>query len=166
MGREGQGAQLFPERQFVVAPWSAVALIAGSFFLVLCSGTDSRAEGSPGACEDAAELAFLASPIAPWKGAPFRVVFAAEKPLEGEIRLTAPDGSIAAQSPERHGGPPYFWFAEIKSPASGTWRATLVRDHAPAECSRVTREINVRPGAPPRPGSSTGWWCSRPRSAR
>jgi hypothetical protein len=156
VGREGQGAQLFPERQIVVAPRSAVSLIAGAFFLVLCSGTDSRAEGSPGACEDAAELAFLASPIAPWKGAPFRVVFAAEKPLEGEIRLTAPDGSIAAQSPERHGGPPYFWFAEIKSPASGTWRATLVRGHAPVECSRVTREINVRLDAPPRPSSITG----------
>ena len=156
MGRERQGAQLFPERQFVVAPTSAVSLIAGAFFLVLCSGTDSRAEGSPGVCEDATELAFLASPIAPWKGAPFRVVFAAEKPLEGEIRLTAPDGSIAAQSPERHGGPPYFWFAEIKSPASGIWRATLVRGHAPVECSRVTREINVRLDAPPRPSSITG----------
>ncbi|HWN49554.1 MAG TPA: hypothetical protein VNO18_06945 [Xanthobacteraceae bacterium] len=116
----------------------------------------SRAEGSPGACEDAAELAFLPSPIAPWKGAPLRVVFSVEKPLEGEIRLTAPDGSIAAQSRERHGGPPYFWFAEIKSPASGTWRATLVRDHAPVECSTITREIKVRPDAPPRPSSVTG----------
>jgi hypothetical protein len=132
-----------------------VSLIAGAFFFVLCSGMDSRAEGSPGACEDAAELAFLPSPIAPWKGAPLRVVFAAEKPLEGEIRLTAPDGSIAAQSRERHGGPPYFWFAEIKSPASGTWRATLVRDHAPVECSTITREIKVRPDAPPRPSSVT-----------
>ena len=28
----------------------------------------------------------LASPIAAWKGAPLRVVFAAEKPLEGELR--------------------------------------------------------------------------------
>ena len=133
-----------------------MSLIAGAFFFVLCSGMDSRAEGSPGTCEDAAELAFLASPIAPWKGAPFRVVFAAEKPLEGEIRLTAPDGSIAAQSQERHGGPPYFWFAEIKSSASGTWRATLVRNHAPVQCTTVTREINVRPDAPPRPSSITG----------
>jgi len=133
-----------------------VSLIAGAFFFVFCSGMDSRAEGSPGACEDAAELAFLPSPIAPWKGAPLRVVFSAEKPLEGEIRLTAPDGSIAAQSRERHGGPPYFWFAEIKSPASGIWRATLVRDRAPVECSTITREIKVRPDAPPRPSSVAG----------
>src|SRR5579871_2510374 len=155
-GTKGQGAQLFPERQFIVGPRSAVSLIAGAFFFVLCSGMDSRAEGSPGACEDAAELAFLASPIEPWKGAPLRVVFAAEKPFEGEIRLTAPDGSTAAQARERHGGPPYFWLAEIKSPAPGTWRATLVRAQAPAGCSPVTREIRVRPNAPPRPGSIAG----------
>jgi len=60
-----------------------VSLIAGAFFFVLCSGMDSRAEGSPGTCEDAAELAFVVSPSAPWKGAPFRVAFASEKPLEG-----------------------------------------------------------------------------------
>jgi hypothetical protein len=133
-----------------------VSLIAGAFLFVLGSGTDSRAAGSPGACEDAAELAFLASPIAPWKGAPLRVVFAAEKPFEGEIRLIAPDGNIAAQSRQRHGGPPYFWFAEITSPASGTWRAALVRDRASVECSTVSREVKVRPDAPPRPSAIAG----------
>jgi hypothetical protein len=133
-----------------------VSLIAGAFLFVLGSGTHSRAAGSPGACEDAAELAFLASPIAPWKGAPLRVVFAAEKPFEGEIRLIAPDGSIAAQSRQRHGGPPYFWFAEIASPASGTWRAVLVRDRAPVECSTVSREVKVRPDVPPRPSAIAG----------
>src|ERR1700722_18210395 len=92
-----QGVQLLPGRRVVAAPRSAVSLLAGALFFVLCAGMDARAEGSA-ACEDAAELAFLPSPIAPWKGAPLRVVFAAETPLEGEIRLTAPDGSIAAQS--------------------------------------------------------------------
>src|SRR5580704_16524735 len=57
VGTRGQGAQLFPGRQFVVAPRAAVLLIAGAFFFVLCAGMDSRAEGSPGTCEDAAELA-------------------------------------------------------------------------------------------------------------
>jgi hypothetical protein len=35
----------------------------------------------------------------------------------------APDGSVAATSRERHGGPPYFWFAEVKTPAAGSWDA-------------------------------------------
>ena len=40
-----------------------------------------------------------------------RVIIAAEKPLDGEFSLIAPDGTVAAKSRERHGGPPYFWFA-------------------------------------------------------
>ena len=71
------------------------------------------------------------------EGAPFRVVVAAEKPLEGELRLTAPDGSVAVKSRERHDGPPYFWFAEVASPAGGlgvrpscaTMRLPMRRDH-------------------------------------
>ena len=96
-----------------------------------------------------ADLAVLPAPLAPWKGAPLRVVFAAEKPLEGELSLIAPDGSVAANSRERHGGPPYFWFAEVASPAAGTWHAKLARTRA--GCSTITREIAVRDDAPPRP---------------
>jgi hypothetical protein len=117
---------------------------------------DSRAEGSPGICEDAAEIAVLPSPVAPWKGAPLRVVLAAEKPLEGELSLVAPDGSVAAKSRARHGGPPYSWFAEVRSPAAGTWRVTLTRDHAPAGCGTITRDIAVRADAPPRPSAAPG----------
>jgi hypothetical protein len=146
---------LFLARHFAAAV-TASLLIAGAFFAFVFSAVDARAQGSSGLCEDAAELAFLPSPIAPWKGAPLRVVFAAEKPLEGELSLIAPDGSIAAKSRERHGGPPYFWFAEVASPAAGTWRATLARDRAPAECSTITREIAVRGDAPPPPHATEG----------
>ena len=83
-------------------------------------------------------------------------ILAAEKPLEGELSLIAPDGSVAATSRERHGGPPYFWFAEVASPAAGTWHAQLARDHAPAECSTITREIAVRGDQPPRPSKTEG----------
>ena len=121
-------------------------LIAGAFFVVV----DARAEGPLGLCEDAAELAVLPSPLAPWKGAPLRVIVAAEKPLEGELSLIAPDGSVAAKSRERHGGPPYFWFAEVATPAAGTWHAKLARERAPAECSTITRDIAVRGAEPPR----------------
>ena len=116
----------------------------------------SHAQGPVGTCEDAAELAVLPSPIAPWKGAPLRVLFAAEKPLEGELSLIAPDGSVAAKSRERHGGPPYFWFAEVASPAAGTWHAKLARDRAPAACSTITREIVVSGREPPRPRATEG----------
>jgi hypothetical protein len=131
-------------------------LSAGALLVLLCSGGDSQAQGSSAACEDAIELAFVSSPIAPWKGAPLRVVFAAEKPIEGELSLIAPNGSVAAKSGERQGGPPYFWFAEVAAPAAGTWHAQLAVSRAPEECGTITREIAVRPAEPPRPGATEG----------
>jgi hypothetical protein len=105
-----------------------------------------------GPCDEAS-LAFLPAPFAPWKGAPLRVVVASEKPLDSELSLIAPNGTVAATSRERHGGPPYFWFAEVASPAAGTWRAQLGRDGAPAGCSR---DIAVKAMEPPRPHAVDG----------
>src|SRR5262249_37080821 len=81
-----------------------------------------------------------------------RVILAVEKPLNGELSLIAPDGSVAATSRDRLGGPPYFWFAEVATPAAGKWRATL----ASAECGTITRDIPVRADQPPRPQKTAG----------
>ena len=124
---------------------TALLLIIGAPLVSVFAALDSQAQ-VPDNCEEATELAVLTSPIAPWKGAPLRVMFATERPLEGEFSLIAPNGSVAAKSHERHGGPPYFWFAEVVSPVVGTWQAQLARDDAPAECSTITRKISVRQG--------------------
>ena len=130
--------------------------VAGALLVFLCAAVDARAEDPSGGCEDAAEVAVLPSPMAPWKGAPLRVLVAAEKPIEGELSLIAPDGSVAAKSRAQYDGPPYVWFAEVAAPAAGTWRATLTRDHAPAGCGTITRDITVRDAAPPRPPAGPG----------
>jgi hypothetical protein len=130
-------------------------LTAGAVVAFLFSVENARAQAQAATCEDADELAVLPSPLAPWKGAPLRVIFAAERPFEGELALIAPDGSVAAKSREQHGGPPYFWFAEVAAPAAGTWHARLARDGASAECSTITREIAVR-GAEPSPPRAMG----------
>ena len=104
----------------------------------------------------------LPSPLAPWKGAPLRVIFAAEKPLQGELSLIAPDGTVAATSHDRQGGPPYFWFAEVATPAAGVWHARLVREGAPAECTTINHEITVAANPPPRlTDASGGVWGMR-----
>ncbi|HWP26400.1 MAG TPA: hypothetical protein VNL39_08670 [Xanthobacteraceae bacterium] len=132
---------------------TTTAVLSLACLISLLSAVQTRAQG---ACEDAAELAVLVTPLAPWRGAPLRVVFAAEQALDGELALIAPDGSVAARSRERRGGPPYFWLAEVAAPAAGTWRARLVRDGAPGTCRTITREIAVRADAPPRPGTTPG----------
>ena len=95
---------MFRARRFAAAA-TASLLTAGAIFALLCSTAESQAKAGSGACEDA-DVAFLASPVAPWKGAPLRVLFAAEKPIEGELTLIGPDGRVAFSSRARQDGPP------------------------------------------------------------
>jgi hypothetical protein len=146
---------LFPAHRYAAAA-TASLLIAGAFAASLFSAVGARAEGLSATCENAIGLAVLPSPIAPWKGAPLRVMVAAEKPVAGQLSLIAPDGSVAAKSRDRDGGPPYFWFADVASPVPGTWHATLTLDNAPAECRTITRDIAVLDAAPPPPRATPG----------
>ena len=95
-------------------------------------------------------LAVLPSPVTPWKGAPLRVIFAAEKPLDGELSLIAPDGSVAAKSRERHGGPPYFWFAEV----TVAGRGDLARDADARACAGRMRHDHARDRRARRPAAA------------
>jgi hypothetical protein len=131
-------------------------LIAGAFLAVFFPAVGARAESQSTTCEDAVGIAVLSSPLAPWKGAPLRVILTTEKPLDGEFSLIAPDGSVAVKSHDRLDGPPFVWFAEVASPAAGTWHATLTRDYAPAECGKITRDIAVRDVKPAPPGAAPG----------
>src|SRR3974390_1770757 len=120
-------AQLLLARQ-LTAIVTALLLITGAF----CYPTvGAQAESRSSICDGEVGLAVLASPLAPWKGAPLRVIVAAEKPFEGELSLIAPDGSIVARSRERHGGPPSFWFAAVASPAAGSGAGNLRRRTTP-----------------------------------
>ncbi len=80
-----------------------------------------------------------------------RVLFVTDKPLAGEFSLIAPDGHVAAKARNRHGGPPYYWYAEVKSPAAGTWRAVLEGEGGHAGCGKIARAIAVRAERPPPP---------------
>jgi hypothetical protein len=140
-------------RRFAAAAvaWS---LTAGAFLTALPG--DARAQAPSGACDDGSRLAILSTPMAPWKGMPLRVIVASEKPIQGSFSLIAPDGSVAAKSEDRQGGPPYFWYAEVAAPAVGTWHAILTRNDAASGCGNVTRDIAVRDTAAAPPAATPG----------
>jgi hypothetical protein len=151
---------MLPERQSGALAATASLLIACALVLLLVPQTRATAEDAAPACDEFG-LALLSTPIAPWKGAPLRVIFATEKPLAGELVLIAPNGKIEAQSSDTQGGPPYFWFAEIASPEAGTWQAKLTREGATPECREVTREIVVERKQPRGPRAGKGVWPVR-----
>ena len=82
-----------------------------------------------------------------------RVMIVSEKPLDGMLSLTAPDGSAAVTSSDRHGAGPYSWFTEVAAPAAGSWHATL----AAAGCGPITREIAVSAKKPSPVRASAGY---------
>jgi hypothetical protein len=128
---------MLPKRRFAAAA-TAFVLTAGGYSLSL---VPTEAAAASDGCVTAAEVTVLPSPVAPWSGAPLRVMVVTEKPVTGQLSLVAPDGSVAVKSSERHGGPPYAWFAEVATPAAGTWHAKV--DGASADCSPITHEIAV-----------------------
>ena len=75
---------------------TALLLITGVSFVPVFASLDSQAQVSDN-CEEATELAVLTSPIAPWKGAPLRVMFA-----RYELMVSA--GFGPAMSPEPNTG--------------------------------------------------------------
>jgi len=125
---------MFPARRF-----AAFLPVASAFFAFLFPFSNAQAQDSP--CEESAEVAVITSPESPWAGAPLRILVAAEKPLDGELSLIAPDGRVAARSRGQRGGPPYVWFAEVASPAAGAWSATL--DTSSFTCGVITKDIAV-----------------------
>jgi hypothetical protein len=140
----------------------ALLLLAGtSLGLVLpVAGANAQAP-SASACESAAQIAVLPVPFAPWKGAPLQILVAAEKPLDGQLSLVAPNGSVAAASQGREGGPPYFWFAAVAAPTPGVWHATLTLASAPAGCGTITRDITVSAQKPAGPRAEHSVWPIR-----
>jgi hypothetical protein len=141
---------LFPILKF--APAKALPSALLGLACLLGAGPARAAAG----CEESAEVAVLPSPLSPWKGAPLRVLFAAEKPIAAELSLVAPDGRVAATTRSRRGGPPYFWFAEVAAPAAGTWHARLAHDGATGECATIIRDIVVSETKPPATRGASG----------
>ena len=135
---------------------TALLLIASAFVSLLFPAAGAWADSASASCEQAAQIAVLPAPLEPWNGAPLQVLIAAEKPLQGQLSLIAPDGSVAAKSAGPEGGPPYYWYAEVAAPAAGTWRATLSLAGAPAPCGTITRTITVGATKPPGLGEKPG----------
>ncbi|MGZ9187166.1 MAG: hypothetical protein ACXW6R_21010 [Candidatus Binatia bacterium] len=107
-----------------------------------------------GECPAIEGFAVLATPSAPWKGAPLRVIVVAEEPIEGDLELHAPDGAVAARAPGRRGGPPYFWMADVAEPIAGAWQAKLNLAVEKANCKALVHSVTVRRAAAGGPGAS------------
>jgi hypothetical protein len=107
---------------------------------------------------EAVGVTLFTSPRAPRAGAPLRVLAVAAAPLDAALSLGDAAGADLAGSRDRHGGPPFWWYAELAAPAAGTVRVAL---HA-GDVAACT-EVAVVAGAAP-PAEARAWgaaWAVR-----
>ncbi|MBV9947404.1 MAG: hypothetical protein JOZ69_11185, partial [Myxococcales bacterium] len=109
--------------------------------------------GAPGA------VTLFVSPERPVRGQPLRVVALAEHPVDARLTVAGigPDPLVTG---ERHGGPPYYWFAQIDAPAAGAWHATVTRSEACGGAAIGKKDIAVvsrRPAPAPAPFTGELW---------
>src|SRR6185369_16573210 len=93
---------------------------------------------------ESAGVVIFTSPRVPRPGVPLRVLAISEQPLDATLALADPSGVELAGSAERHGGPPYWWYAEVASPAAGAHRAAL-RTASVSACAPVAIEPEPAP---------------------
>ena len=136
--------------QASASPVASDALPASSATSVASkTATKPRAPACP---DDASDISVFASPQTPWAGAPLRVLVVSDNAIEAKLVVHGPDGADAATSGDAHGGPPYWWFAEIASPTPGAYKAELTN-----ACGRdVAKEIAVEEKAPANPKPTWG----------
>lgn len=114
-------------------------------------------------CEDTKNVFLFTSPNIPSANVPLRVMAVSDKPLAGKLEITTAEGTSTslAASDARHGGPPYFWTAEIEAPKAGKLDASLVQKACEAGKNVATKRITVgtfRPGPPAAPKEDGGLW--------
>jgi hypothetical protein len=132
-----------------------------------------RAEAAPAAtaapaplpaCVAARTATVFSTPERAWAGAPLHVLVTTEGPVDATLVVTDPGGREVARAPERHGGPPYWWLADVEAPAVGAYHAELVRapcaapppQGAAPDDARVAKEIAVGDAPPPAPRPTWG----------
>ncbi|MFO0761572.1 MAG: hypothetical protein U0359_34335 [Byssovorax sp.] len=112
---------------------------------------------SPARCVPGTDLSLFVAPRAPRAGRPLRVLAHGDKALAGALVLRDPAGAVVQVSDERHGGPPYFWAAEIPSAARGTYRAVVQQRSAAGDRDEITACLDIAVEDDP-PVDSTRLW--------
>jgi hypothetical protein len=132
------------------------------FSLMLATPRVSAAAEPPAAlrarCKSARGVGILLSPRQPHARGALRALVVSEKPQPGaQLWLRGPDGSRKL-SGLRRGGPPWWWFSELRRPKPGRYRVVLVsRDGKLLACARR----RVEPRAPRTKPSGDLWPARR-----
>jgi hypothetical protein len=97
------------------------------------------------------------------RGKAMTIVAVSDRAVDAQLAVAAPGrNAILTTAHERHGGPPYYWLAQVDAPAAGTWHVTFARDEACGGETLAKTDAAVggwRPAFPSAPPG--GLWATR-----
>jgi len=129
-----------PEGLAPVASASASANAAPPEPKAIASAAPAFVE-EPAKCEEGANVHLFTTPSSPWTGATVRVLATTDRPLAGTLVIEGAGARV--ESDARHGGPPYFWIAELPAPKAGSYTASFTQKPCDAGKGVATAQVNV-----------------------
>jgi len=93
-------------------------------------------------CGDAGHVLIFAAPAHPVRGKTMTILAVSDQPVDARLTVTGAGGA-SASSGERHGGPPYYWLADVQGPAAGSWHVAFTRDAACGSELLGKRDVTV-----------------------
>jgi hypothetical protein len=108
------------------------------------------------ACPREARALLLASPRAPFAGAPLRFVAVTSDGATARLVVRGPDGATIDAGPRRGAGP-FFWLATLDAPRAGAYRAGLADAATGALAGCVDVDVAPDRPRPARPTWGPAW---------
>lgn len=133
---------------------SRTAAALGAALALTLGSAPARSES---ACPTSSTIPVLVSPEHPAAGAPLRFVFAADDGRPAEVAIEDPGGRHIAPPVVAHPGPPWSAVATVAEPATGPYRATLVRDGKTIACRIAIVADRAAARTPSGPASLREW---------
>jgi hypothetical protein len=108
-------------------------------------------------CGDPGRMIAFVSPERPLRGQPLRVIVVSDQPVDAQLAVVTA-GRPPTTTEERHGGPPYHWFAQVDAPTVGVWHATFSKLEVCGGNLLAKKDVAVSawqvPQAPPSAGAT------------
>lgn len=117
----------------------------------------SLAPAAEAPCHERDDTRIWYSPQEPVAGGQLRVMVVSESLRNGDVQVTLPGSKPLTLPTTRRGGPPFSFYAEVKTPTAGAVRVELVETSGKPACRRIQVAARGKSAAATRPDSAGAW---------